>query len=349
MADNDDPKLTLKSGHEEDYPAPPPSGPDLPSEQKLAETPDQARQKAIIDELEKNYQQSHAMGQKMLTGIQDRLAELMKLRDQPLPDPPQLQKPPPLTQQQQGGLSEFVFNLLKFGALTAMAFGTAGRGYGHNAIWKGAIGAALTGYANGRKDVMNKSMQLWEKNREMINDANKQQIERYKEILDNRKLTLSDKMDTINNLSRLLGDYRMFQDSENKNLNDVQRSLQDKEKLQNEQEATVRKQRDKLYNVLGKPAFSDEYWAWVNKKSGRNLTPNSSAEDIEKAETDYPVSDFLIWHENEEIEKAGKKTREQEEAKKEVKEGTPTEEEQQKRDAAQKKVDELTAKILPGL
>lgn len=318
MADDDQPDtsgaMTLHSGYPE-APSPTQTEPDQAEEppRKSEDTLNESRRKAYFEQLERNYYESADRSNKMMAEIQDSVQKLQQVANAPVPKAPvPTALPAPPNEQQKGNTSEFVFNLLKFGALAVMAFGMRGRGYGHNAIYKGAIGAAIDGYYSGRKDVANAAMQLWEKNRETINAANRQQTASYKEVLADRRLDLAQKMDVINQKSKLLGDYRAFEASKNNNLIELQKMLYDDERLQQHQEDFVRKNRDKLYNILGKPELTAQYWGWVNEKMGgkKRLGPSSSREDIEKAETDYPISEFLRFHEQEELKKEMKKARE---------------------------------------
>lgn len=310
---------------------------------------DQDRQNAYIEQLEKNYQESSQRGEKMFAQIQDALGNLMKVANAPTPAPPQgAVAPPPPTEQQKGGLSEFVFNLLKFGALTAIAFGSRGRGFGHNAVYKAAIGSALTGYAAGRKDVADASMRLWEKNREIINDQNKEANANYRALIQDERLALTQKMDILNSLSKTEGDYRMFQASKNQNLMDVHRAIADREKLQEHKEEWERTHKDQIYDMLGKGQMTEQYLAWVHQMSGgkATVTRTSSLAEWRKLEEEHPDlrwSEFLKWHEAEEIRKAGEKRKVEAQASKDVKEGK-TEEKPADPEAAAK-----AAKILEGL
>jgi hypothetical protein len=298
------------------------------------------------------YRESTEREGKMQDQIKPLVAEMLKLRETPAPGPPgQVSPPPPATEQQKGGLSEFIFNLLKFGALTAVAFGIGGRGYGHNAAWKGAIGAALKGYASGRKDVADGAMKVWEKNREIINDANREQNANYRAILQDQRLALTQKMDMINGLSKMYQDTRMYDASRLQDLKATIKALDDQIKVQRDKEKWEIEHRDKIYDVLGKNQLTAQYLAWLSQQSGGkvNLTGNSNPDDWHKVEKEHPewaFSEFLKWHEQEEIRKAGEKTkRETEErlkAKKAGEEGgetTPADPE-----AAKK-----AAKILEGL
>jgi hypothetical protein len=293
--------------------------------EKPQESTSETMEKGYIEMLTKLQQESAGREQAMQAKLMPALQDLMKLSDTPLPAPPQgATAPSPPTEQQKGGVSEFVFNLLKFGALTAIAFGTGGRGMGHNAIWKSAIGAALTGFAAGRKDVVDNSMKVWEKNREIINDANRQQNENYKQILDNQKFSLTQKMDLLNSTATILRDARAWDASRRQDLTAVQDHIDKQMKLQEDKEKWEIEQRDKIYDVLGKKQETTRYLSWLYDKSGGKvtLTGKSSTNDWYKVEKEHPEWSFSAFEKEETertIKEAAARTKAEAEAKKEVK------------------------------
>jgi hypothetical protein len=295
--------------------------------EKPQESTSETLEKGYIEMLTKMQQQAAAREQDMQAKLMPMLQDLTKLSYAPIPPPPQgVVAPPPPSEQQKGGLSEFIFNLLKFGALTAIAFGTGGRGMGHNAIWKSAVGAALTGFAAGRKDVVDNSMKVWEKNREIINDANRQQADQYKQILDNQSTSLKQKMDLVNTMATINRDYKAWDTSRREDLTALQDHVEKQMKVQKDKEQWEIDHRDTLYDVLGKNQMTMQYLTWLHEKSGGKvtLTGNSSPDAWHKVEKEHPelsFSSFMKEHTEEEVKKAGEKSKAEAEAKKEVKEG----------------------------
>ena len=152
-------------------------------------------------------------------------------------------------------------------------------------------------------------MQLWEKNREIINDYNKQQIELYKANLADSRLSLQNKLALNNQVAAAYRDYRNWESTKAQNLRDHQAALKDQERVQRDNEKWVRTQRDKLYNVLGKPNITAQYWAWVRKESGGkvDIKPTNTIAEVEQAEKDYPISKFLAEEQEQEVKRAAEK------------------------------------------
>ena len=124
--------------------------------------------------------------------------------------------------------------------------------------------------------------------------------------------------------------------------------MNDQIKQQKDKEAFEIKNRDKVYDVLGKNQMTAQYLEWLNQQSGgkTSLTMNTSADDWYKVEKEHPewsFSSFLAIHEKEEVRKATEKAKGEAEARKDVKEGK-TEEPPTDPEAAAK-----AGKILEGL
>jgi hypothetical protein len=315
MADNDDVQ------NADDSPAPAEAPPPAPPPEQKPETEEEKARKdyetnlqnlqAHREHLDRMTDDARTRSDRMKSQLDSSLAELKGLVDQPAPAPPEgITMPSPLSEQQKGGLAEFVVNLLKFGALTTIAFGAGARNRGHGAAWKSAIGAALTGYANGRKDVTNAAMKVWEKNREIVNDMNREQNQNYRQLLQDRRLGLTQKMDMINALAKMYGDYRTSDATERQDLNATIKSIEAQLDVQRKHEDEVRKNRHKIYDAIGKTNINGQYFAWVHKKSGVNMDANWTADQYYEFTKEHPelhMSEFLKWHEQEEIAKAGKK------------------------------------------
>ena len=317
MADNDDVQ------NADDSPAPAEAPPPAPPPEQKPETEEEKAQKdyetgqqnlkAQKEHLDRLTDDARTRSERYKSQIEGALAELKGLVDQPAPASPQpITMPPPLSEQQKGGVAEFVTNLLKFGALTTIAFGVGTRNRGHGAAYKSAIGAALTGYVNGRKDVTNAAMKVWEKNREVVNDMNREQNANYRQVLQDRRLGLTQKMDMINAYSKLYGDYRTSDATERQDLNATIKSIEAQLDVQRKHEDEVRKNRHKIYDAIGqgKGNINGLYFAWVHDKSGVNMDANWTADqyyDFTKEHPELHFSEFYKWYTEEEIAKAGKK------------------------------------------
>src|SRR5215475_10508144 len=264
--------------------------------------------------------------------------KLQSIVNQPDPAPPQPYAAPAApTQAQQGGLSEFIANLLKFGALAAIAFGSRGRGGA--ILSKIAIGSALEGYAKGRREVTEQALQVYEKNRQYVNDLNRQQTQEYHNILADRRLTLSQQMDLINARARVYGDMNTADAARRQDLRAVLEKIEAQRKLQDDTEKEQIRNRDKLYDVLGKTQITAQYLEWLRQVSGGTvtLTGKSDPEEwnrIVAAHPDWSFSSFLKWHHQQElknVEEIARARREGVEEGKEKEQEQPTQSQEQQR------------------
>jgi hypothetical protein len=335
----------VESGERED-PTPPESKPEeeKPSEEDPAKTKIESFN-SINEQLNKMYKEASERETEMRTKISGAVNDLQKLINQPAPAPPQaVTMPPPMSEQHKGGVAEFVTNLLKFGALAALAFGAGRRGAGHSAIAKSALGAALSGYAEGRKDVRDSAMHLWEKNREVVNDYNREQNANYRAILQDRRMNLTQKMDMINALSAEYKDYRTWDASRRQDLTALQKNINDQMRLQRDHEKWVIQHRHKINDAIGKEGHDGRYFAWVYQKSGIQMDANWTADqyyDFGKAHPELQMSEFIKYEKDEEI----KKVREKAEAGARGREAAT----QPEKAPADPEAEKKAAKILEGL
>jgi hypothetical protein len=321
MADDD--ASTNEAGSGDTPPPTPPPAEDKPaSGQKSEEKPPEETSTekwsdlmtkweantARLNELAKNATEREA---RMHNEIEPAMKKLQSLVNEPTVPPPEpMTMPPPPTEQQKGGLAEFVVNLLKFGALATIAFGMGRRGAGHSYIWKTAIGAALTSYAKGRSDISSAAMHLWEKNREVVNDYNREQNANYRAILQDHRLDLTQKMDMINALSTEYRDYRTADAAERQDLTALQKSMDDQMRAQRAQEKWVIEHRHKIYDAIGKQGQDGKYFAWVYQKSHIQMDANWTADqyyDFVKAHPELAMSEFNKHQMEEEIKKVREK------------------------------------------
>lgn len=258
--------------------------------------------------------------------------------------------PPPPTEQQRGGLAEFVGGLLKWSALGLIMFGGGGRSRGHNAIYKSAIGAALLGFSQGRKDVSDRALKVWEKNREIVNDANREQNANNRAILADNRLALNQKMDLIKAHSDFYRDYVNADNARRQDLLAIQKIQADKEKAQKDKEEWERKNRHRVYDIIGHKAIDLQYYDWIRAKTGVQITHDTSQEQFDEFMKQHPELQFSEFFaektkrdEEEKAQQSKTKAYEDEKArlkaKKEADEGNADQSEAAKKDA----------KVLEGL
>ena len=271
-------------------PTPPPQDPkNLPSapDSQKPEDPYGTEHRVYLSQLEDLQRRADARDYEIRSQLMPDIQKLQQMVNTPLPQAPQpVQPPTPPTEQQKGGLSEFIMNVLKFGALVGIAYGTRGRAGA--SLSKLAIGSALQGYANARKDVVNQSMQLYEKNRQYANDLNKQQNQEYHNLIQDERLSLQQKMDLINSRARFYGDLNTADAAKRQNLKDVIDRIEKQKKLQQDKEKEDFRSRDKFYDSIGDKNFTARYLAWLTQKTGKVWTRNSDPNELAQLEHDHP-------------------------------------------------------------
>jgi hypothetical protein len=228
--------------------------------------------------------------------IMPELNDLEKLAHQPDPAPPTPYKmPAPYTDQQKGGIAEAAMQLFKFAALAAVAYGVSGRGRGHNAIFLGALGAGIKSYQAGHEEARDKSLKLWEKNYEVLKDANREQQQNYRDILADKHLKLGEQTTLINSYAKFYGDQRMQDASERQDIMAIQRTITDHERQQRDSEKQMQKDRFKWYDIMGKSQSAYDYADWVREKSGGkvDLSKARNEDEMYQMEKQFPRSQFL--------------------------------------------------------
>ena len=228
--------------------------------------------------------------------IMPELSALEALAHQPDPAPPTPQKmPAPYTDQQKGGIAEAAMQLFKFAALAAVAYGVGGRGRGHGAIFMGALGAGLKSYQAGHEQARDKSLRLWEKNYEVIKDANREQQQNYREILADKHLKLQEQTTLLGAYSKFYGDERMQDAAERQDIMAIQKTIEDHERQQRDSEKQMAKDRFKWYDIMGKSQSAYDYADWIREKSDGKLDLSKARNEDEmyQMEKQFPRSQFL--------------------------------------------------------
>src|SRR6266436_2423711 len=167
----------------------PPSEPPPPA----AATP--TRQDQIQDDRRRSDEAIAAMKQSMSLeeqNLQQRQREMEPLRQraiaqaqQPLPQPPKQQQPPATPQRQSQHDDE---NWLFASALLGSLAGAFTRRHQTNAL--AAFSGAMEGYQEGSRQKFDQNMKLWEAENKKTLETNKQAMDEYREILENRKYSM---------------------------------------------------------------------------------------------------------------------------------------------------------------
>ena len=153
------------------------------------------RQDQIQEDRRRSDEAISAMKQSMgleEQNLQQRQREMEPLRQraiaqaqQPLPQPPKKQQPPATPQRQSQHDDE---NWLFASALLGSLAGAFTRRHQTNAL--AAFSGAMEGYQEGSRQKFDQSMRLWEAENKKALETNKQAMDEYREILENRKYSM---------------------------------------------------------------------------------------------------------------------------------------------------------------
>src|SRR5271165_998397 len=205
---------------------------------------------------------------------------------------------PPPTQQQRFNAGEAIVNVLKFGALLAIAYGSSARR--GSAVRKAALAGAIGGWAdainqnrqNGRR-TSDAAYKLWEKQREFDKDQRQQQMANYRAILSDKRLQLNQQMDLIKMTADQYKDFRMASDAERKDLLAVQANLQNMWKLHKDAEQQHLKDRHTIQDMVGRQGEADRYYVWVRDKFGAKIDSKTPIEEYDKLPEAAKYTEFL--------------------------------------------------------
>jgi hypothetical protein len=174
-------------------PAPSPTPPNL--QQQIQE--DRAKSDAVIAAMEKS--QGLEVG-----NLQQRQREMEPLRQralsQAMQSPPQIpkqDKPPDRPKQRDQHDDE---NWLFAASILGSLAGAFTRNHATNAL--AAFSGAMQGYQEGSKQKFDQNMKIWEAENKAVQETNKQAMDEYRDILQNRKLS----MDQMSVAMRLAGE-----------------------------------------------------------------------------------------------------------------------------------------------
>lgn len=339
MADDDPPQFTpspsdIQSAHAGDQEPPPkeekpPSDEDKQAEERTKErsTLDQEAQ-AVNQHLNDLFQQGQK-DQEQALKMAPYLEQLQKALQAPLPDPPPV-RPPPLPPQQQGNLATSIFNLLKFGGLMVLAgAATKGRGRFHGAIQKAALAGAIEGWNQGQTEVRDAALKTYEQNNLSWKEYNEVQQQHYKDLLEDRRLGLQQKMDLFKVYGEYYGNKRTQAAAERADTRSLIESINAQRKVLDDADKSARENRATIYKTLGKDA--EGYASWVRAHGGPIITDKTPASDLAEIEKNYPWHIYVDY------------TTEQEKKKQDIKEAEAEKRQEQRDIGAEKRQAEREA------
>lgn len=317
---------TYASDHDADTQSPRPGSDDQ------VVTPDEVKAQqegvnAALNRVQENHQKYQADEDNLQKELDAIKAEANKDPDKP-PVPTALPAPP--TQSEKNGIAVAATNILKWGALIGLAYGFRGRGRLRNSIFKLGLGAALEGYYKGNNEQRDRALSAWEKNRQAINDQNREQHQEHMDILRDQKLSLQQKMDVFREQAQLSGNKRAFDAASRADVGGLQKMVTDEIRMQRAMEKQTRDDRKTWYKALGLSGKEGvEYQDWIRSKGGPDVR-GKSEDEMYEIEKKYPIHEMLDEQSKEKAqeslkeagEKAGAEETARLKAKKDFEQGT---------------------------
>ena len=182
-----DPRATLRNAMVP--PAPPPPPPPEPEPNPLDARIEEDRRKAEehTEKAEKYFEDEAKEYDSRSHDLEPRRKALMSELEKPLPARPHLRESPPAPQVDTESAQSWIMASMILGALA----GAFTRNHVTNAL--GAMQGALDGYAAGSQTKFNDNMKIWEAENKRAIEANENALTDYREIMEDRKLTIEQK------------------------------------------------------------------------------------------------------------------------------------------------------------
>jgi hypothetical protein len=160
-----------------------------------------------------------------------RQSQIREVR-QPLPQAPQMQKPPPVPGQPKEQAADEVW-LATVGVLGAIAGGLT-RNHATNAL--AAMTGAMNGYQEGRKDKFEENLKQWNAENKRILETNQASLDQYKTTLESRKLALEQKAMELQLTAAKYDDRAVMQAAQQHDFETLGRLLEQRTRLGAESE-----------------------------------------------------------------------------------------------------------------
>lgn len=214
--------------------------------------------------------------------------QLQKSMSEPLPQMPKLQAIPQAPDQQANAqaLEKGRLTYLAIALPLAFMLGRKGR----NASWLalGAFGQGLAELGKQNQGAANEQYQRWQEAVKNVQAQNKEQMDQYKEILENRKLTLDQQMSLIGVIAQQYGNTVLHEDTQAKNATAMGTHLgQQEEKARQFDEKTKELSRHFLEFGKNNPEGA-AYKSFMETKYG--IDPYASEDDYNKAQEKFPYN-----------------------------------------------------------
>ena len=200
------------------------------------------------------------------------------------PQPPQmqqLQQIPPAGQDQKAQVTQRVLQVLAIAGVAFSLFGRRRNGYAQGALM-GGMGALINGFVQGQHEQQKEASSKWHGLNESILKENQMRQQEYKDIMENKRLTLGEQMKLMEMKGKFYESNRMETNAQKQDLAAIHKHLTDMQKWQDTHRAN---------RILSK-ADNDNYRAMVLEKSGGKADINTK-EGAAWAYDHYPPSQYL--------------------------------------------------------
>lgn len=214
--------------------------------------------------------------------------ETLEATREPVPQPPQLEKPPPrpnlqmqLNEQSQAWM----------GLATVIAMIGAGKTRNAGTTGLMAMAGIFTGLREGNEDRIRHDFDVWKQANEVIKETNRELVEQYKLTLNSKKLNLDQKIEEMKIIATQFDDQSMAIALERRNLIDAGKLITGNEKIADQAETALLKAR-KL-----EAQIEDIQQKTKQRQSGEFTDDEARAMAARKAEGYKPTStDYGGWN-----------------------------------------------------
>jgi hypothetical protein len=276
--------------HDSDAQHPKPGSDDPVVSREEMRTQYEAVNKALVGVLEQSTKHSEDEAQ-LAKELNDLKA---KASEEPPTPPTPVQMPAPPNQQQKNGIAVLATNILKWSALAGLAYGLTRRSPRRNSLFKVGLAAALQGYQSGNNEARDKTLALWEKNRQFIMDQNREQHQQYEETLQNKRLTLQQKLDVFREQASMWANKRAQDAATRADIRDIQKTMDDQMRMERDFEKQIRQDKKEWYKHMGLSGRDGaEYRDWIMKQGGPDIRKAKDEDEEYAIESKYPIHQML--------------------------------------------------------
>jgi hypothetical protein len=220
------------------------------------------------------YQHRHQEQQHYVDYLQKRQAEMENMQ------PPQMQQMPPAPEEQKGLVTQRIFQVLAIAGIAFSLFGHKRNGFAQGALMSG-MGSLIKGYLQGQQEKHKQDVEQWHLHNQSIMNDNKERMNGYNQIMDNKRLRMADQMELFKMRGEFYKDGRMQQNAIKGDLAKIHQHLEHMKKWQDTHNL----------NTPMSKADAEMYNGLIQEKSGGKYDM-STPEGRAWAAENYPRSQF---------------------------------------------------------